>query len=777
MNVSQPGYQQGVQDPNQPHGLQQVQIGVNPNMVNTQGLYNIPYQLQSQQQQQQQPQQQQQQQSQSQQQKNQQYYTSIPQNVQQLPQQVRQQPQKQNDPVFQMPAPLPQELLNSQYWVQQTQLAIASRKAALPHTYARTAALASRASQNPQLPPSQQPPVQLNVCEQAMQFVSQNIQASKIAAASSSSASLSTAGAGAPGTPSKSGAFLATPASGLHHLNQRKEQMEDEKQRQINEEVNKQFWTSLDLSGQGIPALSPKVCNYDFLQKLYLCHNKLEVVPKSITKLNQLKVLDLSSNMLRELPEELGLLYRLRYLFFFDNNISMLPQKLGGLFQLDFLGIEGNPLDEETRVLMAKEGTHAVIQNLRDKAPRDIPQSKRDWIILDNAKAQQIGPLPTSEDSTLLTSLSQSLNGNNSSTAPEDETKKNRFTALSYNILCETYATPSLYSYVPSWALDWNYRSQLLLKELFNYNTDIICLQEVSRVKYEVFFKEKMKERGYDTHFLQKGRFKSSDSDADKIDGCATFFRKDKFKLIERYDVEFSKVARDHNELLKGRDTFNRFLIRDNVAMIHVLEHIPSSRLMVMVNTHLHWDPAHKDVKVMQVVILMEELAKLVGRYTSSSTKEGKLYPKLTDIKHVPVVICGDFNSTQDSGVYHLLTQGKIDNHVDLEGRSYGKYSSECITHDFPFKSAYSEIGELPFTNLTPNFVEAIEYFFYTASVLDVTGLLGPMDPEYPKQNIAIPDAAHPSDHIPIMTEFQFKKLKKKVNGPPVNFSSMSRKT
>lgn len=768
MNVSQPGYQQNIQDPNQPHGIQQLQIGINSNLVNSQTLYNNLYQ---------------QQQGQQPQQKSQSYYNPISQNVQnptniqntQNVQQVRhpQQPlPKQNEVVIQMPAPLPQELLTSQYWTQQTQLAIASRKASLPHTYARTAALASRASQNPQLPPSQLPPIQLNVCEQAMQFVSQNIQASKIAAVSSSPSSHNSA---TPGTPNKSRAFLAASASGLHHMNQRKELMEDERQRKINEEINKQFWTSLDLSGQGLPALSPKVCNYDFLQRLYLCHNKLETIPASIVKLTQLKVLDISSNMLKELPEELGLLYHLRYLFFFDNNISSLPQKFGGLFQLDFMGIEGNPLDEETRVLMAKEGTRAVIQNLRDKAPRDIPLSKRDWIVLDSNKAQHIGPLPNSDHDTLLDGLQHSLNENVDGMA--DNENKTKFTALSYNVLCETYATPSLYAYVPSWALDWSYRSQLLLKELIMYNTDICCLQEVSRANYESFFKENMKERGYNTQFLQKGRFKLSDNDGDKIDGCASFYRTDKFKLIERHDVEFSKVARDHSEFLKGEDTYNRFLNRDNVAMILVLEHIPSGRLMIMVNTHLHWDPAYKDVKVMQVVILLEELAKLVKRYTSNSTKEGKQYPKLTDIKHVPVVICGDFNSTQDSGVYHLLTQGKITKHIDLEGRSYGKYSSEGISHDFPFKSAYSEIGELPFTNFTPNFVEAIEYFFYTSSTLDVTGLLGPMDPDYPKHNIAIPDAAHPSDHIPIMTEFQFKKLKEKITGPPANFSSMSRKT
>ena len=51
------------------------------------------------------------------------------------------------------------------------------------------------------------------------------------------------------------------------------------------------------------------------------------------------------------------------------------------------------------------------------------------------------------------------------------------FTVLCYNVLCDKYATVSQYSYCPSWALNWEYRKQSIIKEIKNYEADIITLQ------------------------------------------------------------------------------------------------------------------------------------------------------------------------------------------------------------------------------------------------------------------------------------------------------------
>lgn len=642
--------------------------------------------------------------------------------------------QQQNEPT-----PIDPSLMNTQHWQQQLQLAQLSRQSSSPHTYARTAAIMSRS--NPQQPQNHV----LTVAELARQFVQQNHQTQQIAAVSHSASS--------PKTPVKAHAQLAVSTS-----NSKREYQEDERQRMLNE-GSKQFWTALDLSGQGLVVVSPKVANYSFLQKLYLCHNNLTFLPDAITNLVHLKVLDVSHNHITELPERLGLLYNLKFLFLFDNKLRTLPSTFGQLFQLDFLGVEGNPLSESIVNTLAKEGTKGLVTEFRENVPRNTKAPPRDWLSFDTS-GQIVSKLPIalSEDEKVPSEFSQL------------DRPKNRFTILSYNTLCDFYATPSMYGYTPSWALDWEYRSKIVLKELLTFSADIICLQEVDRKSFDNIWVPKLNTNGYKSIFGQKTRAKTmNDIEAKRVDGCATFYKGNKFKFIESKTLEYSTYAMQKTDLKKTNDVFNRVMNKDNVAVVTVLEHLETKQLVLLANTHIHWDPAYKDVKVVQCALLLEFLETVAQKYVKNSA-----YSHLTDIKHLPVVVCGDFNSTLDSGVYHLFSTGKIANHEDMDGRSYGKYTEEGISHAFSFQSSYANIGELPFTNFTPNFVEVIDYIWHTTSGLQVTGLLDKLDPEYTKSHIGIPDQHYPSDHIPIMAEFEIKRGKDSTKPPAPRFNTSS---
>lgn len=48
---------------------------------------------------------------------------------------------------------------------------------------------------------------------------------------------------------------------------------------------------------------------------------------------------------------------------------------------------------------------------------------------------------------------------------------------MSYNVLCDKYATRQMYGYCPNWALSWNYRKGHIMNEILHYRADIICLQ------------------------------------------------------------------------------------------------------------------------------------------------------------------------------------------------------------------------------------------------------------------------------------------------------------
>lgn len=267
-----------------------------------------------------------------------------------------------------------------------------------------------------------------------------------------------------------------------------------------------QTWTTVDMGGLKLKSLSDALFNYDFLTTLYIPHNSLTSLPPLISRLTSLTILDVSSNKLVALPAELGLLTTLQHLFVFDNNLTSLPPELGSLHQLEELGVEGNPLAEALLTTIQKEGTASLVAYLRDSCPVPLPPSERDWIVIE-PECSLLSELPSAVAS--------------DGTAPAES-----FTMMCYNILCERYATDRMYGYTPSWALNWDYRKDLILQELMQYGADIICLQEVDVEQYEDFFVQSLKDQGYEGVFNPKSRARTMITEERRhVDGCAIFFK------------------------------------------------------------------------------------------------------------------------------------------------------------------------------------------------------------------------------------------------------------
>ncbi|KAK9456971.1 Endonuclease/exonuclease/phosphatase [Dipodascopsis uninucleata] len=494
----------------------------------------------------------------------------------------------------------------------------------------------------------------------------------------------------------------------------------------------RQDWAALDMGGQGLRNLSISLFNYQFLDKLYINHNRLTTLPAAIGKLNQLSILDLSGNLLSALPAEIGLIVNLKMLLLFDNNIHVLPPELGLLYKLDVLGIEGNPLPESTKTLMAKEGTKGVVVDLRDNSPVPAnPPPPRDWIVLEEKDPDK------------------------------DAAEEGIFTVATYNILCDKYAYGSLYGYTPSWALVWEYRRETIKQEIMEYDADILCVQEVDAATYDDFLLPIFEPKGYQGFFWPKTRAKTmSESERQRVDGCVTLFKTSSFKLLEQHPIEFNQLALKKEDFKKCPDIYNRVMTRDHIAIVCFLEHVKTGNRLILANAHLHWDPLDCDVKLVQTGLMLEELERLSEKFVKvpffADSKMRTPYPAGNKI---PLMICGDFNSTPDSGVYQLLSQGSIPgDHPDMQGYTYGKYTEVGINHRFPMKSSYSHIGELSFTNRTPGFTGAIDYLWYSTSCLNVMGLIGEVDKEYMSKVVGFPNAHFPSDHISIFAQLQFRK-------------------
>ncbi|MED6220817.1 Carbon catabolite repressor protein 4 1 [Stylosanthes scabra] len=348
-------------------------------------------------------------------------------------------------------------------------------------------------------------------------------------------------------------------------------------------------------------------------------------------------------------------------------------------------------------------------------------------------------------------------------------TTSGSFTVLSYNILSDAYASSDLYNYCPSWALSWPYRRQNLLREIVGYRADIICLQEVQSDHYEEFFAPELDKHGY------YGLYKKKTNEvflgnANTIDGCATFFRRDRFSHVKKYEVEFNKAAQSLTDAMipttQRKTALNR-LVKDNVALIVVLEakvnnqpvDNPGKRqLLCVANTHVNVHHDLKDVKLWQVHTLLKGLEKIAAS------------------ADIPMLVCGDFNSVPGSAPHALLATGKVDpSHPDLavDPLAILRPPSKLV-HQLPLVSAYSSFArtigvgyeqhrrrlditsnEPLFTNVTRDFIGSLDYIFYTADSLVVESLLELLDEESLRKDTALPSPEWSSDHIALLAEFR----------------------
>lgn len=134
-----------------------------------------------------------------------------------------------------------------------------------------------------------------------------------------------------------------------------------------NEELRRQDWDAMDLSGQGLRALSPALfSDYKFLGKLYIDNNRLTRLDPSLGRLRGLTHLDASNNQLSEIPEEIGMLVNLKSLLLFHNRIQSLPSEIGYLHKLEMLGVEGNPLEDDLKEEIIRSGSKALVTHLRE---------------------------------------------------------------------------------------------------------------------------------------------------------------------------------------------------------------------------------------------------------------------------------------------------------------------------------------------------------------------------------------------------------------------------
>ncbi|ETW00968.1 hypothetical protein, variant [Aphanomyces invadans] len=301
------------------------------------------------------------------------------------------------------------------------------------------------------------------------------------------------------------------------------------------------------------------------------------------------------------------------------------------------------------------------------------------------------------------------------------------FTLMTYNVLAQCYVKSSFFPYCDPKALRWKRRSAMLIGQIkaFSPRPDILCLQECDQ--YDTFWQSQMAAIGYTSLYLKKT--------GTKKDGVGLFWRPEKFTVLGGENVALNEALHSVTDKdLRGR------VIRDNVGLVAHFQSIENPATeFVVASTHLFWDPAQADVKLVQAKHMLDSIDAFVATSLPAAS--------------VPVFFAGDFNSLPDSAVVrHVLSRGFAS--------AYSTYNAETgeprFTNVNGVVHKMNENGHVVGTE--PAFVGTLDYIFYHKSKVKVQELLPLMDYETAvRDGGALPNRSVGSDHLPLMATFVFK--------------------
>lgn len=340
---------------------------------------------------------------------------------------------------------------------------------------------------------------------------------------------------------------------------------------------------------------------------------------------------------------------------------------------------------------------------------------------------------------------------------------------VSWNILANQYTRYQ--KNVPIHVLSEHYRIPLwrnVLQRFMSMNLDFICLQEVDvKVALQTL------KPSYTRLLTPTGHGRRGDT---RVDACCIFYRTNTWDLSEMQIVDMDDLAtllseeasRMENASQQVKSTmyqeYQKSFRRNNYGIVAKFKNRSSGKCVVVVNTHLYWDPAFEYVKLCQA----HYLATRVEDFCSNDGNE------------TPAVLwCGDLNSQSGGLVHTYLTQGSMNtNNVRSPLPLMGLLHVEewlkkafILKCPFQFKSSYADPAKagqevVPFTNVTNDFVGCLDYVLYTPKCLrPIKRLRLPESLDELKgrrgNSCLIPNEVWPSDHLAVGAELVFLSEKK----------------
>ncbi|MET0585915.1 MAG: endonuclease/exonuclease/phosphatase family protein [Candidatus Binatia bacterium] len=260
------------------------------------------------------------------------------------------------------------------------------------------------------------------------------------------------------------------------------------------------------------------------------------------------------------------------------------------------------------------------------------------------------------------------------------------FSVASYNVLARAYVHRAWYPRSPAMVLNPSWRRAALAHYVLTLDADILCLQEVETQTLAAL-RARLAPLNYASQYARR--------QGGKPDGCATFYRRDLFELVDANTVVY-------NDAVDAQGNSG------NIALVARLR--GADRVIGVVNTHLTWDPpdaarelrrGHKQAR--QLLFGWESMAESANAW----------------------IFTGDFNVTPQSEIVAMIEKAGF--HY-----AHQSHASACTCN---------VNGE----------AKMIDYLFYSPTLRSDPEKITPID-----ASTVLPSAEQPSDHVAIAARFDW---------------------
>uniref|UniRef100_A0A5K3EV61 Endo/exonuclease/phosphatase domain-containing protein n=1 Tax=Mesocestoides corti TaxID=53468 RepID=A0A5K3EV61_MESCO len=359
------------------------------------------------------------------------------------------------------------------------------------------------------------------------------------------------------------------------------------------------------------------------------------------------------------------------------------------------------------------------------------------------------------------------------------------FRVVGYNLLAFMYSTTEggrtfFFRHCPPPYLEPEYRFPLLHREILAYNADLLCLQEVDASHFQCRLSFLLEHAGgFEGCHLNKLLVEVPnglkelpppmpvESYPRKGEGVATFFRRDRFRLVKKVTIDsimlfaestYKDLAAEFNRLSASGEVplYLCMRSRGHGLLVLILECRNTGQRLLVANTHLYFHPKAMKLRNIQCRTVRRLLMALAKEYSTMVGPDGEILP-------LPIILAADLNTPPDSEPYaHLV----------------GTAGTEDETTPATILQPAITFPPGVYTNIVPGFKAILDAVFFTshstkclqvsrayslpteAEVLaagrcaeEINTVLPPLIEEK-DGGLCLPNSQFPSDHLALIVDF-----------------------